>query len=96
VRRLFRDFEVALGPVGASKGLHLLAPQFFPLWDQAIASRYGCPLYPYRRDLKYIEFMGLAKTHIRSFGGRKAVEANPLKVWDEFNYCRYTLELPSK
>lgn len=32
---LFRDFE-QLGPVGAAKALHLLAPNVFPLWDRAV------------------------------------------------------------
>jgi len=30
-------FENVLGPVGASKALHLLAPRLFPLWDSHIA-----------------------------------------------------------
>jgi hypothetical protein len=32
---VFADFEGALGPVGAAKALHLLAPQFMPLRDGA-------------------------------------------------------------
>src|SRR5277367_1292869 len=36
----FADFEVALGPVGAARALHLLAPHFMPLWDRAIAAAY--------------------------------------------------------
>ena len=35
---IFDEFEQVLGPAGASKSLHLLAPEFFPLWDRAIAS----------------------------------------------------------
>ena len=31
---IFGDFETALGPVGAAKALHLLAPRFMPLWDR--------------------------------------------------------------
>jgi hypothetical protein len=30
-------------PVSAGKTLHLLAPNFFPLWDQYIAPAYHCP-----------------------------------------------------
>ncbi len=30
-------------PVGCVKALHLLAPNFFPLWDQYIAPAYKCP-----------------------------------------------------
>jgi hypothetical protein len=41
---IFHDFEVVLGPVGAAKALHLLAPTFFPIWDRFIASEYGVTL----------------------------------------------------
>lgn len=46
IRRIFDDFKVALrregkrpadAPVSAAKALHLLAPKFFPLWDDSIA-----------------------------------------------------------
>jgi hypothetical protein len=33
LRTVFTGFEMALGPVGAAKALHLLAPCFLPLWD---------------------------------------------------------------
>ena len=42
--RLFQTFEDVLGPVGASKALHLLAPGLFPLWGGAIAKAYALPL----------------------------------------------------
>src|SRR5438876_8264540 len=35
--QLFDSFERVLGPVGAAKALHLLAPRLFPLWDRTIA-----------------------------------------------------------
>lgn len=41
VKGVFKSFEKVLGPVGATKCLHLLAPRFFPLWDRAIAEAYG-------------------------------------------------------
>ncbi|MCL4545175.1 MAG: hypothetical protein M1118_11360 [Chloroflexi bacterium] len=37
VYSVFDKFATLCGPVGAAKALHLLAPQFFPLWDNAIA-----------------------------------------------------------
>ena len=92
ILQAFRDFEKALGPVGTSKCLHLLAPRFFPLWDQSIAIKYGFPLVD-ARARKYTRFMWIAKKHIRAFGGKRAVRRNPVKAWDEFNYCRYTLGL---
>jgi len=44
IKGLFIEYEKVLGPVGASKCLHLLAPNFFPLWNRAIAKKYGTPL----------------------------------------------------
>jgi hypothetical protein len=34
---IFIKFGKVLGPVGAAKALHLLAPRFYPLWDCDIA-----------------------------------------------------------
>jgi len=86
---LFADFEVALGPVGAAKALHLLAPDSFPLWDRAIARAYRLPLRPAGTNAKtYWEFMEIARTHCISFGGRKSLGRNALKAWDEYNYVR--------
>lgn len=42
--KLFNEFETVLGPVGAAKALHLLAPKLFPLWDRKIAKAYKCHL----------------------------------------------------
>jgi len=42
IEALFADFEALLGPVGAAKALHLLAPRFFPLWDRDIAINNDC------------------------------------------------------
>lgn len=49
---LFRDFQnalyrlrkgkIELAPVSASKSLHIIAPNFFPLWDDKIAEEYDC------------------------------------------------------
>jgi hypothetical protein len=45
VQTVFGDFEKVLGPIGASKALHLLARRFFPLWDREIASKgYASPM----------------------------------------------------
>jgi hypothetical protein len=45
VKKVFDSFEQVLGPVGAAKCLHLLAPTFFPLWDRTIANSYGLSLW---------------------------------------------------
>ncbi len=62
---LFNDMLRALqtpngskSPVAASKALHLLAPSFFPLWDNKIADAYHCLWDASDVSLtKYLQFM---------------------------------------
>lgn len=91
VERVFKAFEEVLGPVGAAKCLHLLAPRFFPLWDRAIAKAYGLPLRQIGRNAKrYCQFMRIVKEQVQKLGGEQALGRNPLKAIDEYNYCKYT------
>lgn len=91
VRHIFDAFEEVLGPVGAAKCLHLLAPRFFPLWDRAIAKAYDLPLGEIGRNAdRYCRFMEIVKEQIQALGGGQAMGRNPLKAIDEFNYCKYT------
>lgn len=91
VGRLFKAFEEILGPVGAAKCLHLLAPRFFPLWDRAIADAYGLPLGKIGTNAeRYCYFMRIVKGQIQSLGGEQAIARNPLKAIDEYNYCKHT------
>ncbi|HSF30685.1 MAG TPA: hypothetical protein VLK82_09485 [Candidatus Tectomicrobia bacterium] len=91
ITRVFASFEEILGPVGAAKTLHLLAPEFFPLWDRAIARAYGLPLQRRGRNAeRYYRFMEVAEAQWTRLGGRQAIGRNPLKALDEYNYCRYT------
>jgi hypothetical protein len=93
VRRLFTDFERELGPVGAAKALHLLAPRYFPLWDRAIAQT------TYRLSLaspaahSYIKLMGFVEREIDACGGWAAFapSENAVKLIDELHYCTATL-----
>jgi hypothetical protein len=64
-KTLFNEFLIALqdakgrrSPVAVSKTLHLLAPGFFPLWDNKIAKAYGCSWY-YSDEAcdRYLKFM---------------------------------------
>lgn len=102
VARLFRAFLRALrirsgprrghsSPVAVSKALHLLAPAFFPLWDDAIARAYACYYGGYdaaERYLAFYETMRALAEHVRPWVRR---ERRPfLKVIDEYNYARYT------
>jgi len=91
VVHVFKAFEEVLGPVGAAKCLHLLAPRFFPLWDRAIADAYSLPLRPRGRNAeRYWRFMGIVKKQVQSLGGEQAIGRNPLKAIDEYNYCKHT------
>jgi hypothetical protein len=91
VVRVFKAFEEVLGPVGAAKCLHLLAPRFFPLWDRSIADAYSLPLRPRGRNAeRYWRFMGIVKKQVQSLGGEQAIGRNPLKAIDEYNYCKHT------
>ncbi len=91
---LFRDFEATLGPVGAAKCLHLLAPRFFPLWDRAIAKAYGLGLGERGKNAKrYSRFMTIAKKQCSALGRKGPASWNPLKALDEYNYCKHTLGL---
>ena len=47
----------AKSPVSASKALHILAPRFFPLWDNGIALGYGCMWGGLVSYGTYLEFM---------------------------------------
>lgn len=81
-------------PVAVAKALHLLAPSFFPLWDDKIASAYGCG---YARDpaRKYLKFMAISKdtiTHLRAVIDDLLDEKTALKVLDEYNYAKFTKE----
>lgn len=78
-------------PVGVAKALHLLAPSFFPLWDDKIAKGYRC-YYSDDPSGKYLLFMKISKNMATSLRGRVRVPppSTLLKVIDEYNYARYT------
>ncbi len=90
ILKLFNDFEMILGPVGAAKSLHLLSPKFFPLWDGKIAAAYGCRLKKrgYNKE-RYLDFMFIAKEQCAIISGKYGIN-DPLKSIDEFNYCKIT------
>lgn len=91
VRILFSRFENVVGPVGAAKSLHLLAPSFFPLWDREIAKAYHLRLGGGAFD-EYIKFMRLTKQQCRVLAEDGAEWSDPLKAIDEYNFCTYTLK----
>lgn len=73
-------------PVAVAKALHLLAPAFFPLWDDRIARVYNC-------RYQYIPFMQkmqeLAQILAPHVDGRNTGKTL-LKLIDEYNYAKFT------
>lgn len=101
IAELFQGLLVALqiasgtsrgkkSPVSVAKALHLLAPEFLPLWDKEIAASYGCA-YTKNPSEAYLRFC-----HInREIAARLALflptnEKPLLKRIDEFNYAKFT------
>jgi hypothetical protein len=96
VAEVFTAFEMELGKVGAAKALHLLAPQFFPLWDARIA-QVVYHAYDKGRGFNapsYLKAMRLVRQQVADLGGWSAFPTNPLKAIDEFNYVVYTKRWP--
>jgi hypothetical protein len=91
VESLFNGFEEVLGPVGAAKSLHLLAPKFFPLWDRAIAKAYRCELGNVgTNSVNYSVFFLTAAMQAQTLSAAIPGEANLLKRIDEYNYCKHS------
>lgn len=102
IESLFVDFLNALkisegklkgrqSPVSVAKALHLLAPNFFPLWDDKIAKAYRCH-YSADPGGKYVAFMAISKNMVECLRGRVPVPppSTILKVIDEYNYAKFT------
>ena len=107
IKAIFTEFmdslQIASGnikgrksPVAVAKALHLLAPNFFPLWDDRIAKAYGCYYYNDKPPEKYIRFMRLMKEFaekVRDYVDLSNYKDKTLlKLIDEYNYSKYTKE----
>jgi hypothetical protein len=94
VERMFAEFELVVGPVGAAKCLHILAPNTFPLWDRAIAHGYGLPIQKAGRNgARYWKFMTVASQQCLRLRGEGWV-GPVLKAVDEYNFGRFTKKDP--
>ncbi len=101
IKNLFNKFLDALqinsgkskgkkSPVSVAKALHILAPNFFPLWDDRIAKAYNCY---YSKDAagKYVSFCKIIQTVTEKVKNCIPNSKKPiLKQIDEYNYSRYT------
>ena len=89
----FGEFARLLGPVGGAKALHLLAPGFFPLWDNRIAARgYQLPLGSGRPSTdSYWRFMLKVQAQCQQIRWSEVTAPHGrLKALDEYNYIKYT------
>ena len=98
---LFKEFLEALrinlgkiqgrtSPVAVSKALHLLAPDFFPIWDQKIAKAYGYNYYK-NPEKKYFSFCRIIKTIADKVEGyTDHSDKTLIKLIDEYNFSKYT------
>ena len=83
-------------PVSVAKALHLLCPNFFPLWDDKIAVGYGCRWYKSILSFdKYWKFIGITASQVNKLESERRVERHntqpgTLKLVDEYNYIHFT------
>jgi hypothetical protein len=103
IKQLFDTFMIALqiqggkkhgarSPVSASKALHLLAPAFFPLYDDKIARAYNYN-HLYRPLETYVLFLKDMQVIAQKLQEHMKVEVRDktlLKLIDEYNYAKYT------
>ena len=81
-------------PVSVAKALHLLAPAFFPLWDDKIAKGYGRYYAGKDASAQYLAFMRISRDMADALWGKvETGGATLLKVIDEYNYARFTKHL---
>lgn len=109
VLQMFADFLLALkrpkykkspeafSPVSVAKAFHLLAPDFFPLWDDAIAKAYGSYWSndPRKGAGKYWAFMVKTRRIVEHFQEHsdeiQAISERPiLKLIDEYSYSKFS------
>lgn len=97
LKEVFEVFRQILGPVGAAKSMHLLAPLFFPLWDNSIAKNgYGIDLVNSSAQAKanlYCRFMNKVKMQCAGLDTEKSIANSLLKAIDEYNFITYTRQL---
>lgn len=101
IRALFQEFLDALricegkckgrgSPVGVAKALHLLAPGFFPLWDDKIARAYDC-YYSDDPSGQYLAFFSKTKAIAETLAPKSAADGKTLlKLIDEYNYAKFS------
>jgi hypothetical protein len=101
IKKLFEDFMNALvgiedkrGTVGVTKALHLLAPEFFPMWETQIAIDYGCTTSSKDVAEEYICFCKLIQEVAKEVKDYPNLpkDRTLVKLIDEYNHS--TREVP--
>lgn len=78
-------------PVAVAKALHLLAPAFFPLWDDKISNGYNCR-YSHHPAQQYLSFAFKMQTLAGELHHLVPPDCGRtfLKLIDEYNFAKYT------
>jgi hypothetical protein len=101
IKSIFNDFLDALklrnettqktSPVAVAKALHILAPNFFPLWDKRIAEAYGLKFKKPAEE--YFTFCKISKYIAEKIKDFIVQPQKPiLRLIDQYNYAKYTKE----
>ena len=69
--------------IGKDVALHVLAPNFFPLWDNAIAESYGVAT-----ETDYFQFITIVKQQVLNLKEEIVPGVTALKALDEYNYLQ--------
>jgi hypothetical protein len=81
----------AKSPVSVAKSLHLLAPDFLPPWDGAMADGYGCP-YAKNPSEAYLRFCYAIRFKAGKLASKLPLSDKPLlKRIDEYNFVTFTV-----
>lgn len=85
-----RKNEGRRSPVAVAKAIHLLAPDFFPIWDDKIARNYA-EYYSADPARHYFQFCSKMKTFAEAISPFiENIDRSVLKYIDEYNYAKFT------
>lgn len=87
----FGDRKGEKSAVSVAKALHILAPDFFPPWDEAIAIGYGCTYSKNPREA-YTRFCYSVRFKAGKLASTLPHSDKPLlKRLDEYNFVKFTV-----
>jgi hypothetical protein len=87
----FGDHKGEKSAVSVAKALHMLVPDFFPPWDEAIAIGYGCSYSKNKREA-YARFCYSVRFKAGKIASTLPHSDKPLlKRLDEYNFVKFTV-----